>query len=190
MQKIGAVKAFRHDAAPPPPSYPPPAATFEMLDSLEHLPKSVRPPLSPHTEAELRQACLNVVRDYRPSHKIFPPTKAPNVWTAGGKRPFDHGSIQAVGPAGRSAPLPLPVSRANLFDDDRSQRSFDSEHHRNSMAIKIRHRASRMIHMASFLPQFSVLCFKHRNIPLHSLIRLLRLLHPLPQSKNISLAIL
>lgn len=53
------------------------------------------------------------------------------------------------------------------------------------MTIGFWRRTSRMIHIASILSQFRILCFKHLNILLHSLIHLVRLLYLLPQLKNV-----
>ena len=47
-----------------------------------------------------------------------------------------------------------------------------------------------MIYIASILSQFPILCFKHLNILLHSLIHLVRLLYLLLQLKNVFLTFL
>ncbi|KAK4561685.1 hypothetical protein LTR86_004364 [Recurvomyces mirabilis] len=42
-----------------------------QLDSPPPTPKSVRPPLTPHVEAELRSACAYVLQNFKPSHIVF-----------------------------------------------------------------------------------------------------------------------
>lgn len=62
MQKIGqsrAEKALREHLTP------------VIFDSPPPTPKSVRPPLSPLVEAELRAACSYILQNFRPSHIVY-----------------------------------------------------------------------------------------------------------------------
>ncbi|KAK0291128.1 hypothetical protein LTR35_001849 [Friedmanniomyces endolithicus] len=72
-------------------------------------PKSVRPPLSPLAEAELRAACAYVLSNFKPSHIHY----SEQHGASGQKQQLDYAAIKESVQSGPSAP---PLSRARTQD--------------------------------------------------------------------------
>ncbi|KAK0877237.1 hypothetical protein LTR87_008962 [Friedmanniomyces endolithicus] len=78
-------------------------------DSPPPTPKSVRPPLSPLAEAELRAACAYVLSNFKPSHIHY----SEQHGASGQKQQLDYAAIKESVQSGPSAP---PLSRARTQD--------------------------------------------------------------------------
>ncbi|KAK0255125.1 hypothetical protein B0A54_11297 [Friedmanniomyces endolithicus] len=78
-------------------------------DSPPPTPKSVRPPLSPLAEAELRAACAYVLSNFKPSHIHYGEQNG----ASGQKQQLDYAAIKESVHSGPSAP---PLSRARTQD--------------------------------------------------------------------------
>ncbi|KAK1812615.1 hypothetical protein LTR12_013036 [Friedmanniomyces endolithicus] len=74
-------------------------------DSPPPTPKSVRPPLSPLAEAELRASCAYVLQNFKPSHIHY----GEQHGASGQKQQLDYAAIKESVQSGPSAP---PLSRA------------------------------------------------------------------------------
>ncbi|KAF2857276.1 hypothetical protein K470DRAFT_297195 [Piedraia hortae CBS 480.64] len=100
----------------------------QPLESPPPTPRSVRPPLSPLTEAELRSACTYVVQNYKPSHVVCDEPAA-GAGMAGQKQQLDYAAIRATAPQLEPSMSPSPtknaaasVDAADVVDDSRSTR--------------------------------------------------------------------
>ncbi|EMC98744.1 hypothetical protein BAUCODRAFT_120043 [Baudoinia panamericana UAMH 10762] len=64
-----------------------------QLESPPPTPKSVRPPLSPHVDVELRQACAYVLQNFRPSHIV-----SEEQYGSHHKQQLDYATIKEASP--------------------------------------------------------------------------------------------
>ena len=85
-----------------------------QLDSPPLTPKSVRPPLSPIVEAELRAACAYVLHNFKPSHVVY------DEQYGGGKQKaqLDYAAIKESVHKDVEELAPLPLSKINTRTPD------------------------------------------------------------------------
>lgn len=86
-----------------------------QVDSPPTTPKSVRPPLSPIVEAELRAACAYVLHNFKPSHVAY------NEQNGGGKQKqqLDYATIKDSVPKDMQRPAPRPISKISARSTDK-----------------------------------------------------------------------
>ncbi|TKA60006.1 hypothetical protein B0A55_13112, partial [Friedmanniomyces simplex] len=106
-----------------------------QLDSPPPTPKSVRPPLSPLAEAELRSACAYVLQNFKPSHIVY----GEQHGASNQKQQLDYAAIKESVQAAPSAP-PLSRSRtqeqvATLKDEEEDAEPARSEKFRYKPAV-------------------------------------------------------
>ncbi|TKA64410.1 hypothetical protein B0A55_10402 [Friedmanniomyces simplex] len=106
-----------------------------QLDSPPPTPKSVRPPLSPLAEAELRSACAYVLQNFKPSHIVY----GEQYGASNQKQQLDYAAIKESVQAAPSAP-PLSRSRtqeqvATLKDEEDDAEPARSEKFRYKPAV-------------------------------------------------------
>ncbi|KAI7304557.1 hypothetical protein KC315_g15120, partial [Hortaea werneckii] len=79
-------------------------------------PKSVRPPLSPIVEAELRASCAYVLQNFRPSHVVYNEHTAP---AAPQKAQLDYDTIKESVPKDMQRPTHRPISKISARSNDK-----------------------------------------------------------------------
>ncbi|KAI7147023.1 hypothetical protein KC352_g28979, partial [Hortaea werneckii] len=79
-------------------------------------PKSVRPPLSPIVEAELRASCAYVLQNFRPSHVVYNEHTAP---AAPQKAQLDYATIKESVPKDMQRPTHRPISKISARSNEK-----------------------------------------------------------------------
>lgn len=79
-------------------------------------PKSVRPPLSPIVEAELRASCAYVLQNFRPSHVVYNEHTAP---AAPQKAQLDYDTIKESVPKDMQRPTHRPTSKISARSNEK-----------------------------------------------------------------------
>lgn len=92
-----------------------------QLDSPPPTPKSVRPPLSPLVEADLRAACAYVLQNFKPSHVVYEEQHG----GAGQKQQLDYAAIKTAVHNEPEEAAPAPLSKVHTRSQE--QASADTE---------------------------------------------------------------